>query len=61
MDWYEDSRPLRRRYQRSGGLERAMEVDELEARLDALLGEIRRVEAELTSLRGPDENGAGSA
>ena len=52
-DWYEEADwPVRRRYRRPARLDPDAAADDLEARLDALRDEVRRVEADLMNLRG---------
>jgi len=61
-DWYEDAGwPTRRGDRRSQWLDREAAADELVARLDALRDEVRRVQAELVSLRSSQEAGAGKS
>ncbi len=61
-DWYgEADWPMRRPYRRSRRPEPETPDDELEARLDALREEVRRVKAELMNLRGPGEIAAGKS
>ena len=55
-DWYEEREwPARRRDRRLQRLDPEMAVGELESRLDELRDEMRRVESELTNLRGAGE------
>jgi hypothetical protein len=54
-DWYEGANwPIRRRYRRPSRLDQETAADDLEAKLDALRDEVRRVEAELVNLRGAE-------
>jgi hypothetical protein len=58
-DWYEEAEwPVRPRHRRYRRLDRESAAQELEARLDDLREELRRVEAELVSLRGGNEAAA---
>jgi hypothetical protein len=55
-EWYEqDEWPIRSRRRRRRPVDREAGTEDLEARLAELRDELRRVEAELMSLRGPDE------
>ena len=54
-DWYGEDGPVRSGYRRDRRYERVVDVDELEARLADLRGEIRRVEGEIVNLRGAGE------
>lgn len=59
-DWDEEfERPIRRRRRSSRYLEGAPAGEELEARLDELRAEIKRVEANLAELRGAGETSPG--
>lgn len=64
--WYEPAEryegadwPIRRRSRRDRPLERETAPEELEATLDELRDEVRRVEVELARLRGSQEAAAG--
>jgi hypothetical protein len=55
-DWVEEpERPFRRRYRGFRRPDRGTAAEELEARLADLRDEMRRVEAELSGLRGGEE------
>jgi uncharacterized small protein (DUF1192 family) len=59
-DWYEEADwPVRRTY-RGARRDRATSTGEVEAMLDELQGEIRRLEAELIALRGAKEVAPGT-
>jgi len=56
-DWYEEPEwPMRRRYRGSARIDREQATEELEARLEELRTEMRRMEAELIELRGPERS-----
>ncbi len=56
VEWYEEPGwPIRRRNRRSRQLDREAAAEELDARLDELREEVRRMEADLASLRGSEE------
>jgi len=58
-DWDEEpDRPFRRRHRRYRRLDRETAAEGLEARLADLRDEVRRVEAELSDLRGGEEAAA---
>ena len=58
-EWYEEADwPIRRHSRRYRRPERGAGTEDLEARLAELRNEVRRVEAELMSLRGSDETAA---
>lgn len=58
-DWYEAADGPIRRPRRARRSDPEVDVEDLEARLEQLRESVRRVEAELESLRGPGTAGSG--